>query len=99
MYQVDLSRFAACTIKPILIVDLMRMKEFRRYVDAYDGEITDIWVLRTVRKVEKGMRMTDEYAQSVIEQYGLESLRKHNEKHSICRRILRYLERTVLTNE
>lgn len=95
MYHVDLSRFHACTIKRALLIDLLRMKEFRQYVDQYAGDIDDVWVLRTTRKVEQQMRMTDEAAASVIAKYGIESLRKHNQKHYICRRILRYLEKTV----
>lgn len=99
MYHADLSRFEACTIKKPKLVDLMRIPEFRARVDAYEGVIDDLWVLQTTRKVEKQLRLTDDYAKAVIEQYGIESLRKHNQKHYYCRRALAYLERTVSANE
>lgn len=99
MYIANLSRFQACTIKTPVLVDLMRMKEFRKCVDAYSGTIDDIWVLHTARQIERQMRMTDECAKYVIEQYGIESLRKHNRKSYKCRHIIRYLERTLTIDE
>ena len=99
MYQADLSRFRACTIKTPKLVDLMRIPEFRRHVDAYNGEIDDLWVLHTARVVEQELQLTDSAAKHIIETYGLESLRKHKRKRYYCRRVLTYLEKVVVSGE
>ena len=98
MYQVDLSRFEACTIKKPKLCDLMRLKEFRAHVDAYHGQITDQWVLATTKQVEQELRTSEQLAKHILDAYGVEALRKRKRKHHYCKKAVLYLERSVNDN-
>lgn len=91
MYQVDLSRFSNCTIRPVKIVNLMRLKEFRSYVDSFDGEITDEWVVKTAIKTNKKLFTSPKFYQKIREKYGDEAVEMRKKRYRFCHNTVRYL--------
>ena len=96
MQSFDLSRFAACSIRPVKLYELLRVREFRERVDAYHGDITDEWVLRTAQKVDSRLRPSPEYKEKLIQCYGREGYEKRRNKarrfHRIVKQIRQALE-------
>lgn len=99
MFQVDLSRFSACTIRHVKLVELMHFPEFRQYVDEYYGEITDAWVLSTARRMEKDLHSTPEYAAYLIQKYGYVGYERHRQKYMKCHRLVKQIVKEMCLHE
>jgi len=63
----DLSRFAECHIKAPMLADLMANKEFRDLVEAFDGQITDLWMMEAVSTLYQNTKTSPELANTMRE--------------------------------
>ncbi|MDD6837379.1 MAG: hypothetical protein PUF04_09545 [bacterium] len=63
----DLSRFSECHIKAPMIADLMANKEFRDLVEAFDGRITDQWVIEQVILLKENTKTTPDLNSTMVE--------------------------------
>lgn len=95
MQSFDLSRFSACSIRPVKLYELLRVREFRERVDAYHGDITDEWVLRTAKKVERNLCPSPEYRDKLIQTYGIDSYERRYSKYRRFHRILKQISKEL----
>lgn len=95
MQSFDLSRFHQCSIRPILLVDLLRLPEFRAALDNYTGIVTDAWVIRTAERIERDLRSTPEYVEKIIVTYGVDGFHKHQNKQIRCHKTLKKIRKEL----
>lgn len=89
----DLSRFSECHIKAPLLADLMANKEFRDLLAAYDGQVTDQWVVEAVGTLSQKTKTSKELGDAMISMGLDEELHYRRRRHAFFQSVFRTLKK------